>query len=99
MNAGGDGFDPFAGEQQGSGAISMDGLRQSQQQQSGIHPIAMPGMAYADLNYSAAKPVMPGSIAPQFGNKPARTIVAQPQPSVAANEPSGTEKDPFADLL
>lgn len=91
-------MDPFADNLGGSANYKTN---RNETNSVTIHPIAVPGLAYSDLNYGAAKPVMPGSIAPQFGNKPKRNTVDSRhlQPSIEANEPSGAEKDPFADLI
>lgn len=67
-----------------------------------IHPIAIPGNTMPELTMGA-KPVMPGSLAPQFGNKggvPAIVTDVEMVPqSIERNAPSGEERDPFADLI
>lgn len=68
-----------------------------------IHPIAIPGNTMSDLSVGA-KPVLPGSLAPQFRSIPQKGSSISPAPpasvpSIEKNAPSGTEKDPFADLI
>lgn len=74
---------------------------------STIHPIAIPGNTMPELTVGA-KPVMPGSLAPQFGNNnttprkgvtTAATDIEMVPQSVEGNTPSGEERDPFADLI
>jgi hypothetical protein len=61
-----------------------------------IHPIAIPMNMYSDLQ-TGAKPVLPGSMAPQFENQPAKN------PGIRQEETRTTTTldsvDPFADLF
>jgi len=83
---------------------------QEEKGQHSIHPIAIPAPLSAELTIGA-KPVMPGNLAPQFAQSAtphkydASASVANQGafvkvlPALEKNEPSGTEKDPFADLF
>jgi len=65
----------------------------------GIHPIAIPMNQSNELTVGA-KPVMPGTNAPQYGYKAnGDPTVRGHQQEVEGNQPSGTVDDPFADLV
>lgn len=61
-----------------------------------IHPIAIPGRTFSDLQMGA-KPVMPGTLAPQFENQPAKNPGDRQQE--ARNATAQSTKDPFDDLF
>lgn len=97
-----------------STSLQQSSLSNDPVQQPSIHPIAIPGVRYADLSLGA-KPVMPGNMAPQFANKPADPYSLEPTITVTntldqKNEPrtpvldqkkelSKPDRDPFADLF
>lgn len=99
-------FNTFSSEYDKSSTGYFDDPNQRQTTLSSIHPIAIPGNNYSDLTIGA-KPVIPGTIAPQFSNKPTikqidntplETPIVKVQPGLKANEPSEADRDPFADL-
>lgn len=60
-----------------------------------IHPIALPGRTFSELQIGA-KPVMPGNLAPQFENQPAKNPGNR---HYEAKTATASSKDPFEDLF
>lgn len=87
----------------GDGNANVIAMSRPEPTPATIHPIALPGNMLPDLNVGA-KPVLPGSMAPQFRSLPPKgssssQITPITAPILETNAPSGTDNDPFADLL